>query len=70
MPNVIEKTKELETFKAKLKGSSFDLDYSLDAIVKMSRADATFEVNVVHVGENIRTIKFYLIYTISQYRAV
>lgn len=53
MPNIIEKNKELETFKAKLKGSSFDLDYSLDAIVKMSRADTTFEVNVDHVGENI-----------------
>jgi len=40
---VIEKSNELNTFCTKLKGSSFDLDYSLDAIVKMSRADTTLE---------------------------
>ncbi len=44
VPAMIDKNTELVGFKNKLKGSSFDLDYSLDAIVKMSRADTTFEV--------------------------
>ena len=44
VPMVIDKNNELEEFKNRLKGSSFDLDYSLDAIVKMSRADTNFEV--------------------------
>ena len=44
VPQIIEKTNELDSFKAKVQGSSFDLDYSLDAIIKMSRADTTFEV--------------------------
>lgn len=43
MPNLIEKNNELTSFRSKLQGSSFDLDYSLDAIVKMSRAVTTLE---------------------------
>ena len=44
VPAMIEKNADLEGFQSRLKGSSFDLDYSLDAIVKMSRADTNFEV--------------------------
>ena len=45
MPAMIEKKIEIENFQETLKGSRFDLDYSIDAVVKLSNSDDTFDVS-------------------------
>ena len=40
---MIEKVAEVDQFKHKVKGHSFDLDYSHDAISRMARSDATLD---------------------------
>lgn len=45
IPNMIEKRKEMDDFQATLKGTRFDLDYSIEAVVKLARSDATFDVS-------------------------
>ena len=56
VPSLVQRTNDLVNFRNKLQGSSFDLDYSLDAIVKMSRADTTLEVifNLLLTSVSIR----------------
>ena len=34
----------MESFQSKLKGTRFDLDYSIDAVVKLAKSDETFDV--------------------------
>lgn len=43
MPSMIEKKIEIENFQETLKGTRFDLDYSIDAVVKLSKSDQTFD---------------------------
>jgi len=43
IPITIEKTNETDNFKTKLQGNSFDLDYSHDAVSRMTRADTTLD---------------------------
>ncbi len=40
---MIEKVAEVDQFTQKIKGHSFDLDYSHDAISRMARSDATLD---------------------------
>lgn len=40
---MIEKKIEMENFQETLKGTRFDLDYSIDAVVKLSKSDQTFD---------------------------
>jgi hypothetical protein len=41
---LIDKKADVENFQAKIKGATFDLDYSIDAVAKMANTDKTFEV--------------------------
>lgn len=43
IPVMIEKVAEVDQFTQKIKGHSFDLDYSHDAISRMARSDATLD---------------------------
>lgn len=45
IPSLIDKKSDLDSFQARLKGASFDLDYSLDVVSKMSHADQNLEVS-------------------------
>ena len=44
MPSMIDKRIEMEKFQETLKGTKFDLDYSIEAVVKLARSDTTFDV--------------------------
>jgi hypothetical protein len=50
IPTLIEKKNETETFQNNIKGARFDLDYSIEAVVKMSNADKTFDVNFIFIN--------------------
>ena len=43
IPVSIDKNQEIDSFKNKIQGHSFDLDYSYDAISRMTRADTTLD---------------------------
>ena len=36
----------MESFQTNLKGTRFDLDYSIDAVVKLAKSDEKFDVNL------------------------
>ena len=44
IPNLIEKKADLDNVGAQIKGTSFDLVYSIDAVSKMANAEQTLEV--------------------------
>ena len=46
IPKLTEKNDEMISENSKIQGAIFDLDYSLEAIVKMVRADTSFDVTL------------------------
>ena len=47
IPIIIDKKAEIDSFESSIKGSKFDLEYSIDAVSKLKEADPAFEVYVL-----------------------
>jgi hypothetical protein len=48
---LIEKNVEFENFQEKTKGNIFDLEYSIEAVNKISNADGNLDVRVLDINE-------------------
>jgi hypothetical protein len=44
MPTLLDRTTEMEKFQEDTKGHIFDLEYSIEAVNRISKADATLDV--------------------------
>lgn len=44
IPTLIEKKTEIDSFGVGVKGSTFDLDYSIEAVKKLTDADPALQV--------------------------